>query len=392
MDEAYQLSPDDLPVQKEPTLSKAPPTGRLYPCGQCGARMEYDANSRGLKCGYCNYKEEIVADINAEIVERDYRKYLDTDANFKANALIDGRSTQSRCTGCGAMVLLEDKVQTDTCPFCATHLENQPESAADAIPPESLLPFQVELRKARENFTAWLGSLWFAPSELKKIANLGQLAGIYLPYWTYDTMTYTSYSGERGDDYIDTEYYTETAPDGSSRQASRTVTRTRWYSVSGEVQHFFDDVLVAGTTSVPRDLLDGLEPWDLAKLEPFQPQFLSGFKTERYGVNLKEGFADCKQMIEPTIVGLIRRDIGGNHQRIREKQTKYSAITFKHLLLPVWVAVYRYHDQSFQILVNGVSGKVVGKRPWSTMKIARLVAGIILAIILVVIIVRLVKR
>ena len=66
------------------------------------------------------------------------------------------------------------------------------------IAPESVLPFQVDLRAARNAFTTWLGSLWFAPSELKKVANLGQLAGVYLPYWTYDTMTYTFYEGQRG--------------------------------------------------------------------------------------------------------------------------------------------------------------------------------------------------
>ena len=42
--------------------------------------------------------------------------------------------------------------------------------------------------------------------------------------------------------------------------------------------------------------------------------------------------------------------------------------------------LYRYHDRTFQILVNGRSGKVVGKRPWSTMKIVRLVLLIAAAV------------
>ena len=63
------------------------------------------------------------------------------------------------------------------------------------------------------------------------------------------------------------------------------------------------------------------------------------------------------------------QDIGGDHQRIHDQKTKYSAITFKHTLLPVWIAVFRYHDEVYQILVNGRTGKISGRRPWSAWKI-----------------------
>jgi hypothetical protein len=281
------------------------------------------------------------------------------------------------------MVLLEDKVVTEKCPFCSTHLENKPEHADGMIPPESLVPFAVDLRAARESFTRWLHSLWFAPTELKTVANLGQLAGVYVPYWTYDAMTYTRYRGERGDDYQDRETYTERDAQGNSVTKTRTVTRTRWYSVSGEVQHFFDDVLVCGSKSVPPHLVSWMEPWNLPNLEPFRPEFLSGFKTERYAFGLKEGFDEARQLMEPEITTLIRRDIGGDHQRIDAKRTRYLGVTFKHLLLPVWVANYRYREQLFQILVNGQTGKVSGDRPYSWVKIAGLVVLILAAVALI---------
>ena len=371
------------PVRKEPTLSKAPPAGRKFPCPQCGARLDFDPAARGLSCPYCGHREDVTADASGEVLERDYAKYLDGDRAFQARGLIDGRSSQTRCTGCGAMVLLEDKVATEECPFCHTHLENKPESAEDAIAPESLLPFQLELRAARDKFTHWLEGLWFAPSELKIIANLGQLTGVYLPYWTYDSMTYTHYDGRRGDNYQEIESYTVTTSDGSTERRTRTITLIRWCNVSGEVQHFFDDVLVCASVGLPAELVVALEPWDLLKLEPFQASFLSGFRAERYATGLKDGFTEAKQLIEPVVVGSVHRDIGGDHQRIDDKKTRYSAITFKHCLLPVWVAVYRYRDRTFQILLNGTTGKVVGKRPWSGLKIARLVLAILLAVGLV---------
>jgi predicted RNA-binding Zn-ribbon protein involved in translation (DUF1610 family) len=380
MDDPSDL-PRAKPVVKEPTVTRAAPTGRKFPCPRCGARLDFDPSARGLSCPYCGYHEEIQRDEQADVAERDYQDYL-TREEGKGKA-IPGRSTETRCTGCGAVVLLEDKVATERCPFCGTHLETRPEAARDMIPPEAVMPFAVDLRGARESFDRWLKDLWFAPSELKRAAALGQLAGVYLPFWTYDSMTYTFYDGQRGDDYQDTEYYTRTLADGRTEQASRTVTRTNWTSVSGEVQHFFDDVLVCSSTSVPADLIGDLGNWRLEEIEPFQPAYLSGFTTERYAVGLKDGFQRAKERMEPTINSLIREDIGGDHQRIDSKRTRYSAVTFKNVLLPVWVAVYRYQERTFQVLVNGRTGRVTGYRPWSVWKIVGLVALVLLVLLLI---------
>jgi DNA-directed RNA polymerase subunit RPC12/RpoP len=366
-----------------PTGPKAPPAGKLFPCAQCGAKVEFDPRTRSLKCPYCGHETKVpAADADEAVVERDFKEYLEK-LEHGGGSTIAGRSSQVRCTGCGAMVLLEDKVVTEKCPYCGTHLENQPESAAEMIPPESLMPFRLDLRAARGAFEKWLGRLWFAPTELKVVANLGQLSGVYVPYWTYDAMTYTRYTGERGEDYQETETYTDRDAQGNEVTKTRTVTKTRWYPVSGEVEHFFDDVLVCGSKSVPPHLVSSLEPWDLQKLEPFRADFLSGFKTERYAVGLREGFDEAKALMEPEITRLIRRDIGGDHQRIHSKRTRYFGITFKHLLLPVWVANYRYRERLFQILINGRTGKVSGERPWSWWKIARLVLLVLLVIALI---------
>jgi DNA-directed RNA polymerase subunit RPC12/RpoP len=371
---------DAAPKQKDASLTKAPPQGKLFPCLKCGAKVEFDPRTRSLKCPYCGHESKIEAesDAAAEVVERDFEEYAAKAE--KGGAGIAGRSSQVRCTGCGAMVLLEDKVVTEQCPFCSTHLENKPEACEGMIPPESLIAFGVDLRAAREAFSKWLEGLWFAPTELKKVANLGQLAGVYVPYWTYDAMTYTRYKGMRGDDYTETETYTEKDANGNDVTKTRTVTKTYWYPVWGEVQHFFDDVLVCGSKSVPKHLVRGMEPWQTEELEPFKSEFLAGMKTERYAVDLKEGLVEAKQIMEPTIDRLIREDIGGDHQQITSKDTRYLGITFKHCLLPVWIANYRYHEKLFQILVNGRTGKVSGERPYSWMKILRLVFIIVLII------------
>jgi DNA-directed RNA polymerase subunit RPC12/RpoP len=382
-------TPEQTSIE-EPVAKRLPPAGRKFPCAKCGARLDFDPSIRELKCPYCGHRE-VIEPSGKHVEERDWDDYWQNHS--KDQVTLPGRSSQVTCTGCGAVVLLQDNVATDQCPYCATHLENQPESAKDMIAPGALLPFVVSHRQAIDAFSDWIARRWFAPSSLQQFANLGKLTGVYVPFWTYDSMTYTHYTGERGDDYTetesytDTEMYTETDADGNSVTRSRPVTRTRqvtktrWSSVSGEVDHFFDDILIYASQSLPEELVGKLEPWQLEELDDFKAEYLSGFQTERYTIGLRDGFGKAREIMDAEIRGLCRQDIGGDHQRLETVRTQHVGITFKHILLPVWLAAYRYYDQPYQILINGRSGRVAGTRPYSWVKILLLVLFIIAMIL-----------
>src|SRR5690606_31315882 len=118
------------------------------------------------------------------------------------------------------------------------------------------------------------------------------------------------------------------------------------------VDHWFDDVLVIATPSLPRKYVEALQPWDLQNLQPFDSAFLAGFRTERYQVDLEQGFQAAKEIMDQHIRVLCCQDIGGDHQRLHSVSTKHMGITFKHLLLPVWHTAYRYHGKLFRIVIN----------------------------------------
>ena len=357
-----------------------PPAGRKFPCVQCGARLDFDPRARGLVCPYCGHLEVVVTDAGG-VLERDYLDALGrADAKSKA---IPGHGTETKCAGCGAVVVLDDAVAADASPFCTTHLETAPAAASGLLPPESLIPFAVDLRGAREAFGAWIASRWFAPTQLKTVLALGRLVGVYLPYWTYDSATDTQYEGERGDDYQETQHYTQTLANGDTETRSRTVTRTRWTPAAGDVSRAFDDVLVPATASLTPARLDGLGEYALRKLRPFDAAYLSGFQAERYAIDLKAGFQRAKDAMQPGIVRAVEGDIGGDHQRVHNRRTRYSAITFKHLLLPAWVAAYRYNGKVYQVTVNGQTGLVAGERPWSLPKLAAATVAVLLLAALV---------
>jgi len=184
-------SPPPLPADKQTD----PPRGRKFPCRQCGAKLDFDPAARGLKCPYCGFTEvipEAEDDERSSIREHDLEAFLE-EHEHRAEVSVSDRYSQVKCEGCGAVVVMQDRLATDKCPYCGTHLENKPEAIEHLIVPESLLPFTVSDREARDRFNKWLHSLWFAPTELKQLANLGQFGSVYAPYWTYDAMTYTPY-------------------------------------------------------------------------------------------------------------------------------------------------------------------------------------------------------
>ena len=77
---------------------------------------------------------------------------------------------------------------------------------------------------------------------------------------------------------------------------------------------------------------------------------------------------------------LVCRDIGGDEQRIHSVKTQHDNVTFKHILLPVWISAYRYQNQVYRFLVNARTGEVQGERPYSWVKITLLVLAILAAV------------
>jgi hypothetical protein len=245
--------------------------------------------------------------------------------------------------------------------------------------PEAVLPFTVDRQAVRAALRAWAASRWFAPSGLQKVSEAESAKSTYLPHWTYDSRTQSHYEGQRGEHYYVTETYRS---NGETR--TRQVRRTRWSGASGTVARAFDDVLISGTTKVTAEHLDALEPWPLGDAEPFRPEYLAGHETLRYDVEPEQALDTAKARMAPVIEEDCRADIGGDEQRVEHVDTAYHDLTFKLMLLPVWLACYVYAGKTYNIQVNGRTGEVAGERPYSAAKIAAAVTGGVLLVAVVV--------
>jgi DNA-directed RNA polymerase subunit RPC12/RpoP len=346
----------------------APAEKHHYPCERCGADLRFAPGESGLVCDYCGHRQSIGP------AERDR---LDAMAEIPLHPALEGglgadlveESRVAACPTCGARFEFDPAVHATECPFCASPVVADTGTQRQ-IKPQAVVPFRLTEEEARAALGRWLGRLWFAPGALRDYARKGRrMQGIYAPFWTFDADTRSRYTGQRGDAYYETRAVTVTR-NGRSEVQNRQVRHIRWRPASGQVSRHFDDVVVLGATSLPQRFVDSLQPWDLRALEPYSPDYLAGFRAEAYTVTLAEGHAVARTSMARVIEQDVRRAIGGDEQRIGRIDTAYDAETFKHILLPIWLAAYRFRGRSYRLLVNGQSGEVRGERPWSIWKIA----------------------
>lgn len=357
------LSPETAAVQTE----------HRFPCDQCGSDMRFDPKTAQLTCDHCGNTDQIEGSgfhIN-HITELDLRKALAEDLS----AVEMEETRVSRCPNCAAQVEFDPEKHATECPFCATPVVVDT-GVHRHIKPRAVLPFALTETDARAAMNDWLGRLWFAPNGLQDYARKGRrMSGIYVPYWTFDAETRSDYRGERG-----TVYYETITMVSDGKKVKHKVPRVRWRRVSGRVARFFDDVLVLASKSLPKRFTDALEPWDLSALEPYAPEYLAGFRAEGYAITLEDGFDEARHYMDRVIERDVKFDIGGDRQRVHKIDTQLGKLTFKHILLPVWMAAYKYRGKTYRFVVNGRTGRVQGQRPYSVMKITiAVILGLIVA-------------
>jgi len=353
---------------------------KSFPCEGCGASLVFSIGAQRLKCEHCGFEKDLqFGEGHKPVSENDLHAGLARQAARRSetdpHAAEQASQQEVRCRGCGAIVVFDGSLTSSACSYCDTPLQIKDAHVADhPIPVDGLATFAIEKGVAQENLRRWVKGRWFAPNAWVKRGVEGKFDGVYMPFFTFDAMTYTQYRGERGD-----AYYVEVGS-GENKRRER---RVNWSSAAGAFQRFFDDVCIPALKSLPQKLLQGLEPWPAEKIIPFTDGALVGKRAHTYERPLDECFDLAKARVEDELKKEVRHRIGGDEQRVHSVSTDYNALTYKHVLLPVWILAYRYGDTPYRVVVNAVTGAVNGERPWSIPKIvAAVVAGIAIAVAL----------
>jgi len=336
-------------------------TAISFTCPSCGAPQRFSPASGKLICEFCNTQVPIETSLE-KIHEYDFTEAIATLNRQKDHEI----EKKIHCKKCGGNFTLTPFSFSSNCPYCNTPAIID---FIQDITPKSLVPFTWTHTQAQEKFKKWVGSRWFAPNAFKKyLDGDNTLEGYYLPYWTYDSNTTSSYHGLRGDVYYVTVTKT-IVQNGRQRQVRVQEPRINWTPASGVVYVSFDDVTVGASQTISRAILNSLEPWETKELVPFNEKYLLGFEAEEYTIGLDNGFELAKAKMSYKIENNIRFDIGGDQQQVHSVQTKHENTTYKNILLPVWTASFTWNNKAYYYAINAQTGKIVGERPYSYVKI-----------------------
>jgi len=328
--------------------------------------MEWNAAKQVFACPFCGFvpkEQPSSAAAAAGVAEHDLEAALSAAGDERRG--YGAPTVKVKCQSCQAISVFEPSRVAQRCEFCGSPSIAPYQEARDAITPESLLPVKLDEPRVRDIIKRWIAARWFAPNNLRSAALTDTLKAIYLPYWTFDARAHADWTAMSGTYYYTTERYT----DAKGRSHTRQVRHTRWYPSSGQLDHFFDDHPVPGTVGIRMDLLAKIEPFPTKELKPYDPTFVRGWTVERYQIDLRKASETSRLQMDERMTALCAKDVPGDTHTNLNVSTQYSARTFKHILVPIWLVTYTFGSRTFQMIVNGYTGAAAGDRPISWPKV-----------------------
>lgn len=325
-------------------------------CPSCGGVMDFNPNTGGLKCPYCGTEEQIEVE-NTDFVAVE----LDFDS-AEEDALCDwGTKTKTViCKSCGAETIYDVNQISNECPYCGSN-QVMNEKDKDIMAPGGVVVFKLDSKIAGGKFKDWIKKKLFCPNLAKESAKPTAFKGVYVPYWTFDADTYSRYSGQYG---IDRHY-----KDSEGKDHIEVI----WHSTRGDFSYSVDDMLCCGSSIQNEKMLSGIEPFDTTQVVEYKPEYMAGFMAERYTVKMKSAWEIVKRKISGIISGKIDnkilRENNAQHTKNVDIDTEFSNITYKYILLPIWISSFKYKNKVYQFVVNGQTGKVSGESPISIPKV-----------------------
>lgn len=359
--DASQVLPEGQAVPaRRPTQPETARIAQAFICAQCGGHMRFDTLQGGLFCEYCGYFQPAEQKLAADTSEQVLDFVLPTERGHRwAEA-----QHSLTCEQCGSVSLLPVGQTADECPYCgSSRLIESPETTA-LVDPHVIALAQFDEAGAFKHLRQWLGRGWFIPDDLRKLALTSKLRPAYYPFWTFDGTLEMSWSCE--------------VNEGSND-------RPRWVPQSGVEYLMFDDELVAGLNALERVGVSKIGPFELKKVVEFKPEYLAGWTALTYNVPLAEASLKARENVARRLRQQLsgRILIGEQKRNLRSGGTKWSGVTFKHVLLPLWVGAYRYRGRTYQFLINGQTGKVSGEKPSDSVLIVGFIVSALITVLLI---------
>ena len=319
-------------------------------CSSCGSVMSFDPKTQKLYCEHCgstlDFSVQAAEEKSLERILYGGEKWAEGDSVFK-------------CENCGASVVMSSGETAKKCPFCGTgHVKK--ESEIKGVKPSAVVPFKISKTEAAEYCVNWAKRKFFAPNAFKKSVTAENVNGVYAPCFTFDSDTDSIYYGRIG------ETKTRTVGTGKDR---RTETYTVWKNISGTYRKFYNDIQIAAGSRFSHKEMGKISPFDTDNSKKYTSDYLLGFMAYNYDREVTDMWGDAKKIMDADLKRSILSQYRYDKLDYIKVQTTHRDVTYKYVMLPVYVGNYTFKQKLYNFFVNGSTGKAWGKTPLSWVKI-----------------------
>lgn len=312
-------------------------------CPNCAGQCRYSPVTRGLTCDSCGESHAIAVDADVDPA-REFHYHPDLPHTEQP---VHTGDTTHQCQTCGGAVVFTGPVVSERCAYCDGPIV----LAQDDVSYQTvgMIPFEVAADTAQAQALAWVGKRLAAPSDLASVVAQGRVAGIYVPFWTFDSAEVIKYK---------VEYRV--------KSGKNWVTRI----LRGAMNTQFDDLLMPASPHVTPLIRDGiLHDFNPDALRPYTPAYLAGFAAEKHHESVTVGLEASDRDKDLLIRNRIRRHSGKSRITMISYKTDTTGIKYRRILLPVWILHYTYAGKPMKVVTCGLHGRTFGERPFSMGKL-----------------------
>lgn len=346
-----------------------------YKCPNCDAELTFRPKSTDFGCEYCGAKFT-----EAQILDIAQKQGIEGGGSAETEPAAGAdqpgaeefaqRAVVYNCPSCGAEVITDDTTAASFCFYCHNPVILGGRLSG-AFKPDSIIPFSIDKDEVKERLLAWCKKKKFIQKEFMSDMQLEKLSGVYFPFWLVDA---------KADVHLSAEGRTLRV----WRVGEIEYTETSTYALERGGTADFQEITLRGLNRADVRLLEGLYPYNLAALKPFNMGFLSGFLAEKRNVEKTAAQPEVNRIIREGASALLQDTVGGYGAVTTKALNADSASeNWRYALLPAWMLTYRYKGELYYFAMNGQTGQIAGRVPASPKKLWGLFGGVAAAVFLV---------
>ncbi|HZJ56934.1 MAG TPA: hypothetical protein VFD89_01700 [Clostridia bacterium] len=328
-----------------------------YQCPNCTGPIHFVGDTGLLKCDYCGteYQVEIIEQIYADKAEAAASLGTETrwDMTMAGGNWNEEEAKRLRaysCPSCGAELIMDDTTAATSCPYC-NNPTIVPGQFTGQLKPDYVIPFKLDKEAAVTSLKKYYKGKRFLPKSFSGGNHIEEIKGVYVPFWLFDGKADASMR------FRGTKVRTH-------RSGDVEVTITEHFRVLREGNIAFEKIPVDGSSKMPDEHMDAVEPFNYGELKTFSIAYLPGFMADKYDMDANTCSERANSRIKKSAEDVMASTTMGYSTLVPEySQIDLEQGEVKYALMPVWMLSTKWNDKTFLFAMNGQTGKLIGDLP-----------------------------